>query len=1597
MPLDFNSTKSFRDFVLSKTLQVPNGPQTFTANNYAVQNTNDFPNVDPGAVDTNRTNDLKLIQNTNTFKPLQYLIKDTIDTLPRRANLQLYYNGTPYFVSGNHNLVSIISNENYDNESELFKFAASYIRDKNQKGPVYSRIEQNLYKSTVGRVRLIDAINGNLSTAANIITGREPLVENNYAISVGKTVLGKGVDFLQTVAGVEFPWSEIPGDYLSNPSNPINVKPVPNSEFGKLLQDTTGALGSLLGIQRRPDVSRKPSDLFIEYMGSGQKQILYDQLSYSKYAPNYTTTARSQNTSKVFNFIDQFAQNIKNTLGVEAPSGVAYIGDDRGNDVKNAMNDFNDRPVRSNYYLSLLFDKTQTELFENKKNISEGGQASGKLTWLSINSKNVLGANNKNYSAQRSLFEESLSTAYQFRDDSLLGYTQDILDTMPTNGGERYSHIANVIDQTSRVFREGNVMISKGSAIRYVNKRNIETGVELCRTWTKDRPYLSYSDTMKKGNNIRKFDGSIISDPWNLNIAPMSNGKQDFDSTSNIAKGYRFGIGKDGKNFYAKKYMFSIENLAWKTSDKNGFTVLDLPICERGPNGGRVMWFPPYDLKVSENNSARWETNEFLGRPEPIYTYKNTERTGQISFKIVVDHPSVMNLLIRDVFQNMSDDEADNYINAFFAGCQEIDFYELIRRYATLDTDDVTNIMNYLNQNGSTTVITENKEKIESIPKESPEVVSPKAVTPTYTKVPINTITLHFDNNIPGTKNDIKTPTDYNNLYTTYIANKQTYINTLTSEVTQLNTKSLKDVNAKNDRIILIGSNITGSTIASEQATKISNFFDTLESSYQIFTDETAKLKDYLSKNRIKSILVKVDSSTSALDTVEYNKKLSLRRNYSVIKDFLKRISKDNNVLIPDNQFPWFTDDDVKNETNLIQNTFKISLLDIGYEIGGEIEIKVKSYGENWATVPKELSVNPQCSNNLFPTKNLNIYAPISFFCRRADISFEYELQEEPKKLENPEPNKVTNKETKSSLEPTVTQVNRQPTKPPIDVMKRIIMKTLSECFYFKKLEENSPLVFSSLREKLKYFHPAFHSTTPEGLNSRLTFLHQCIRPGDTIPVKGIEGAIKDTDARNTTFGPPPICILRIGDFYHSKVVIKDVNITYDDTTWDMNPEGIGYQPMIATVSLSVNFIGGQGLERPVELLQNALSSNFYANTEIYDERAISTNSFINGFNAEEYTKEFLEDLQNRDKKIVEPKYEDNNTSSVVENTFIGDIIETKIDYNNIIDKFYTATENYVSLYEKMYNIIIPKYGKKLSHTILSPTYRKINLFTVYKNSSTTEDINLFGLYPKSLDLQSFIFKLKQIMQQRIQSLNGYETNLCQIFGFDKVLTPQKISVCNMLLRTVVQNKVLEVLDGATTEKSISDFELVRDELVYYLDKLNFVTKYNVDFTIKEKKVYEVPISEFNSASFYNQYGSCVTYLSNCEAIFYSELDDSLEFPNLILSDTDFSYLLSILLYDYVNDIMEVFNKPILDFDEALKKNLRTTFENFVYREEPMVFNFGNPLVKTFNKETSTIEYEINGTEIESVNEELITDATNINTIPFIPTNNLNFYKLKLQ
>jgi hypothetical protein len=91
--------------------------------------------------------------------------------------------------------------------------------------------------------------------------------------------------------------------------------------------------------------------------------------------------------------------------------------------------------------------------------------------------------------------------------------------------------------------------------------------------------------------------------------------------------------------------MFSIENLAW-----HGYTSNLIP--EEIGNGdpmsgrkGRIMWFPPYDLSFTDNTSVNWEKTDFIGRGEPIYTYNNTTRTGNLQFKIIIDHPSYVNSL----------------------------------------------------------------------------------------------------------------------------------------------------------------------------------------------------------------------------------------------------------------------------------------------------------------------------------------------------------------------------------------------------------------------------------------------------------------------------------------------------------------------------------------------------------------------------------------------------------------------------------------------------------------------------------------------------------------------------------------------------------------------------------------------------------------------------------------------------------------------------------------------------------------------------------------------------------------------------------------
>ena len=199
------------------------------------------------------------------------------------------------------------------------------------------------------------------------------------------------------------------------------------------------------------------------------------------------------------------------------------------------------------------------------------------------------------------------------------------------------------------------------------------------------------------------------------------------------------------------------------------------------------------------------------------------------------------------------------------------------------------------------------------------------------------------------------------------------------------------------------------------------------------------------------------------------------------------------------------------------------------------------------------------------------------------------------------------------------------------------------ESNFFEKISKNKEqeFIFNKLTEKIKYFSPAFHSTTPEGFNSRLTFLHQCTRQGPTLESTNLSNGKRTVN--NMAFGRPPICILRIGDFYNTKVVFDSLNIDFDPLVWDLNQEGIGVQPMIANVTMNFKFIGGSDLTGPIARLQNAITFNFFANTGVYDDRNDRITS--HGYNID--TKKY----ENKYDKLYNPGVYDNGISTIVDNS----------------------------------------------------------------------------------------------------------------------------------------------------------------------------------------------------------------------------------------------------------------------------------------------------------------------------------------------------------
>jgi hypothetical protein len=117
---------------------------------------------------------------------------------------------------------------------------------------------------------------------------------------------------------------------------------------------------------------------------------------------------------------------------------------------------------------------------------------------------------------------------------------------------------------------------------------------------------------------------------------------------------------------------------------------------------------------------------------------------------------------------------------------------------------------------------------------------------------------------------------------------------------------------------------------------------------------------------------------------------------------------------------------------------------------------------------------------------------------------------------------------------------------------------------------------------------------------------------------------------------------------------------------------------------LGFDFIGGHGLAHPIQTLQNALSFNYYANTEVYDERSESTES------TKDKDKDLVSKIISRkgDESLPISNIETNNVVPQKGGSTIGNILSTnlfdngsyeegEIEYTSVFKELSDKTNNY--------------------------------------------------------------------------------------------------------------------------------------------------------------------------------------------------------------------------------------------------------------------------------------------------------------------------------
>jgi hypothetical protein len=1035
-------------------------------------------------------------------------------------------------------------------DSELGKGGYIFLKQT-----ILNRIDRAQTKEIEGRYgNTTDAINDPLGAGVALLKGQAPAFTLSYDITTLPGFLTT-FDVIRRLSGVD------PG-----------ISPIPEESIGKSVVNTIkGGINTLFGRNIfggnitecdtnneelvPPHIPRNKT--LLRYTSTGQLFKMYNTISYNKFTPEWL---RDPDTLDLFSAI---IPKPKSNLYIDSQrkyTTTQKIGGILGLPVKEPDSNYlidNTDPVRlsdSPKNSGLSSGKLSDDFVEYDSN-GNGTGSGGRINTIAIKagestddiyweSKNILKSDfgNPHISSDDPFWIDEqkwdgsikISRTISFNGDSILCGTQALAN--------RDDIIGDVVRNSTRSLRG----MSKGNAVKWPNT---EDNKQFCRVWTKDNNYNQISDLVRKG--YRGYGRGLMTDTKYTTLD--KNGMPIIAPTKQNSIVNEFGE-RTLDPTIAKRYMLSIENLAWR-----GAKVF-LPCGEVGPNGGRIMWFPPYNISFSENNTVNWTTNEFVGRPEPIYTYNNSSRSGSLGFKLVVDHPSIVNHFNSDTFNPQKYGLGDGELEAFFADCLNYPIEELLKKYKDLSYDEAMEL---------TTLINKNKLVLDIIYSGNPKV--------------------YYHNDLPGNCTD-KKKTSPNGCDANYVEDS---LLKLVDEYKEMSSTYISE-------------NSKPSNVSWGDLQKTNEFFNsTLPNGWDelnsMITRICNTIKEVVNQNKdvvVLKLIIPIETNTSYLnqDANNYNKNLSERRKGALIK-YVKEQIKD--------QIPDFDVNKIKFDGSVKKFQASPSVLDSGSIV-------------ETPSVDLTNNINKEQLNNKDDPRS--IYAKESYLYRYAVINGGAVKIEYSDGSINGLADKISKNQDELNLK--LDYYNSLFRK----LKAGVLQPFNKECDMFEQLEESSPFLYDKLIEKLKFFHPSFHSTTPEGFNSRLTFLQQCAKAGDSI---------NSSVVTNTAFGPPPVCILRIGDFYHTKIIINSINITYDPLVWDMNYEGIGMQPMIANVDIQFNYIGGSSLGGPINELQNALSFNYFANTNLYDNRSKLSKD------EEDYLNQRLEQINKQTKSEIKTKQDE--------------------------------------------------------------------------------------------------------------------------------------------------------------------------------------------------------------------------------------------------------------------------------------------------------------------------------------------------------------------